>query len=63
MFKVGIALFGAAWCVAVYFIVNILSRRDERGRALWRKLITPTPVDAFPVHDKGENTLRISKTP
>lgn len=35
-----------------YLLIVRLSRRDERGRQLWRKLITPTPVDAFSASDK-----------
>jgi hypothetical protein len=41
-----------AACTGAYLLIVRLSRRDERGRQLWRKLITPTPVDAFPVTDK-----------
>jgi hypothetical protein len=42
----------AALCIAVYLLIARLSRKDERGRQLWRKLITPTPLDAFGSSDK-----------
>lgn len=42
----------AAAGAASYLLIVRLSRRDERGRRLWRKLITPTPVDAFTARDK-----------
>jgi hypothetical protein len=54
MFNVAIALLCAGLCVAVYLMIKILSKRDQRGRARWRSLITPTPIDAFPVHDRTE---------
>jgi hypothetical protein len=42
----------AAAGAASYLLIVRLSRWDERGRQLWRKLITPTPVDAFTASDK-----------
>jgi hypothetical protein len=39
----------AAAGTASYLLIVRLRRRDERGRQLWRRLITPTPVDAVPV--------------
>jgi len=47
------SLFFAALCVAVYLLISRLSRKDERGRPLWRKLITPTPVDAVSSGDRN----------
>lgn len=37
----------AAWSIAMYLLIARLSRKDESGRQLWRKLITPTPISAF----------------
>jgi hypothetical protein len=58
MIKIAVAIFWAAWCVAFYLLVKTLSRPDKQGRARWRNLITPTPVNAFPVHDKTQKPTR-----
>ena len=42
----------AALFIAMYLLIARLSRKDERGRQLWRKLITPTPLDAFSSSEK-----------
>jgi len=47
------ALFVTALIVAVYLLISRLSRKDERGRPLWRKLITPTPLDAVSSNDRN----------
>jgi hypothetical protein len=52
----------ATLCVAVYLLIARLSRKDKRGRALWRKLITPTPLDAFPSGDKNGDPKIASQT-
>lgn len=48
---VAVFVFAAAGAGS-YLLIARLSRRDERGRQLWRKLITPTPVDASAGSDK-----------
>lgn len=60
MTKVAIVIFWAAWCVGFYFLVRALNKPDQRGRARWRSLITPTPVDAFPVYDRSEKTAPVA---
>jgi hypothetical protein len=42
----------AVLCIATYLLISRLSRKDGSGRQLWRKLITPTPLDAFSSSDK-----------
>ena len=38
--------------IFVYLLIVRLSRKDDRGRPFWRKLITPTPIDTFGSSDK-----------
>jgi hypothetical protein len=47
-----VSLTVAALSIALYLLIARLSRKDERGRPLWRKLITPTPLDVFGSTDK-----------
>jgi hypothetical protein len=47
-----VSLTVAALSIALYLLIARLSRKDERGRQLWRKLITPTPLDVFSSTDK-----------
>ena len=56
-------LFVAALIVAVYLLISRLSRKDERGRPLWRKLITPTPVDAVSSDDRNGDRKIDSQVP
>jgi hypothetical protein len=55
-----ISLTLAALCIATYLLIARLSRKDERGRQLWRKLITPTPIDAFSSSDKESGQKIVS---
>ncbi len=47
MYEVVVGLIFAALFVGVYLTIKTLTRRGDDGRALWRSLITSTPVDAL----------------
>ena len=49
MYSVAMGLFFAALFVGTYLLIKTLLKPGGNGRARWRSLITPTPVDAFPV--------------
>ncbi len=46
MIELGIGIFFAASFVTSYLFIARLSKPDRNGRAMWRSLITPTPLDA-----------------
>ncbi len=46
MFEAGIGIVCAASFVASYLFIARLCQPDRNGRAVWRSLITPTPLDA-----------------
>jgi len=45
MFEAGIGMFCAASFVASYLFITRLCQPDRNGRAVWRSLITPTPLN------------------
>lgn len=46
MIELGIGIFFAASFAASYLFIARLCKPDGSGRAVWRGLITPTPLDA-----------------
>lgn len=59
MFEITVVVFSAGLAVV---LVWTLSKPDARGRARWRSLITPTPVDALPTTSRNLPTHPLKST-